>query len=144
MDLTFQVPMQYCSSQHWTLLLSPVTPTTVYCFYFGSILSFFLEYFSTDVQYHIGHLPTWEVHFSLYSLFAFSYCSWGSQGKNTEVVCDSLLRWTTFCQRSENAGKWVQFLGCEIPLEKEMKTHCSILAWRIPLTEEYDRLQCVG
>ena len=30
MDLTFQVPMQYCSLQHWTLLLSPVTSTTGY------------------------------------------------------------------------------------------------------------------
>ena len=30
--------------------------------------------------------------------FSFSYCSWGSQGKNTEVVCHSLLQWTTFCQ----------------------------------------------
>ena len=28
---------------------------------------------------------------------AFSYCSWGSQGKNTEVVCHSLFQWTTFC-----------------------------------------------
>ena len=32
--------------------------------------------------------------------FAFSCCSWGSQGKNTEVVCHSLLQWTTFCQNS--------------------------------------------
>ena len=32
--------------------------------------------------------------------FTFSYCSWGSQGKNTEVVCHSLLQWTTFCQTS--------------------------------------------
>ena len=32
--------------------------------------------------------------------FAFSYCSWSSQGKNTEVVCHSLLKWTTFCQNS--------------------------------------------
>ena len=31
-------------------------------------------------------------------LFAFSYCSWDSRGKNTEVVCHSLLQWTTFCQ----------------------------------------------
>ena len=45
MDLTFQVPMQYCSLQHWTLLLSPVTSTTGYCFWFGSIPSFFLELF---------------------------------------------------------------------------------------------------
>ena len=42
-DLTFQVPMQYCSLQHWTLLLSPVTSTTGCCFCFGSIPSFFLE-----------------------------------------------------------------------------------------------------
>ena len=28
---------------------------------------------------------------------SFSFCSWGSQGKNTEVVCHSLLQWTTFC-----------------------------------------------
>ena len=45
MDLTFQVPMQYCSLQHWTLLLSPVTSTPGYCFCFGSFPSFFLELF---------------------------------------------------------------------------------------------------
>ena len=44
MDLTFQVPMQYCFLQHQTLLLSPVTSTTGCCC-FGSIPSFFLELF---------------------------------------------------------------------------------------------------
>ena len=34
----------------------------------------------------------------------------------------------------------VQFLGWEDPLEKEMATHSSILAWRIPWTEEPSRL----
>ena len=43
MDLTFQVPMQYCSVQHQTLLLSPVPSTTGYCFCFDFIPSFFLE-----------------------------------------------------------------------------------------------------
>ena len=33
------------------------------------------------------------VHLSVSYIFAFSYCSWGSQGKNTEVVCYSLLQW---------------------------------------------------
>ena len=37
--------MQYCSLQHRTLLLSPITSTTGYCFCFGSIPSFFLELF---------------------------------------------------------------------------------------------------
>ena len=32
---------------------------------------------------------TWGVHLSVSYLFAFSYCSWGFQGKNTEVVCHS-------------------------------------------------------
>ena len=45
MDLTFQVPMQYCSVQHWTLLPSPVTSTTGCSFCFGSVSSFFLELF---------------------------------------------------------------------------------------------------
>ena len=38
----------------------------------------------------------------------------------------------------------VQFLGWEDPLEKEMATHSSILAWRIPWTEEPGRLQSMG
>ena len=39
---------------------------------------------------------------------------------------------------------WVQFLGREDPLEKEMATHSSILAWRIPWREEPGRLQSMG
>ena len=38
----------------------------------------------------------------------------------------------------------VQSLGREDPLEKEMATHTSILAWRIPGTEEPGRLQSMG
>ena len=45
MDLTFHVPIQYCSLQQRTLLLSSVTSTTVCCFCFGSIFSLFLELF---------------------------------------------------------------------------------------------------
>ena len=39
---------------------------------------------------------------------------------------------------------WVQSLGQEDPLEKEMATHSSILAWRIPWMEEPGGLQSVG
>jgi len=39
---------------------------------------------------------------------------------------------------------WVQFLGREDPLEEGMATHCSILAWRIPWTEEPGWLQFMG
>ena len=39
---------------------------------------------------------------------------------------------------------WVQSLGQEDPLEKGMATHSSILAWRIPWTEESGGLQSMG
>ena len=53
MDLTLQVPMQYCFLHHQTLLPSPVPSTTGCCFCFGSISSFFLELFlySSPVAY---------------------------------------------------------------------------------------------
>ena len=39
---------------------------------------------------------------------------------------------------------WVRSLGWEDPLEKEVATHSSILAWRIPWTEEPGGLQSMG
>ena len=39
---------------------------------------------------------------------------------------------------------WVQSLGQEDPLEKEMATHSSIRAWEIPCTEELNGLQSMG
>ena len=41
----------------------------------------------------------------------------------------------------ETQEMWVQSLGWEDPLEEEMATHSSILAWRIPWTEELGRLK---
>ena len=43
-----------------------------------------------------------------------------------------------------NAGDLGLILGQENPLEKEMATHFSILAWRIAWTEEPARLQSMG
>ena len=39
---------------------------------------------------------------------------------------------------------WVQSLGHEEPLEKEMATHSNILAWETPWTEETGELQSMG
>ena len=79
-----------------------------YCFCFGSIPSFFLELFLHWSPVHIEHLQTWGVLLPISHHFAFSCCSWGSQGKNTAVVCHSLLQWTTFCQTSP---PWPDHLG---------------------------------
>ena len=110
MHLTLQVPMQYCSLQHWTLLLSLVTSKTVFFFFFhfASVSSFFLELFLHWSPVAYGNVLTWGVHLSVSYYFAFSYCSWGSQGKNTEVACHSLLQWPTFCHTSP---PWPGHLG---------------------------------
>ena len=111
-DLTFQVPMQYCSLLHQTLLPSPGTSTTGRRFYFGSISSFFLELFlylfrySSPVAYWAS--TTWGIHLSVFCLFAFSYCSSSAQGKHTEMVYHSLFQWTMFCQ---NSPPWPVHLG---------------------------------
>ena len=96
MELTFQVPMQYCSLQHWALLLLPVTSRTGCCFCF-CFLELFLHW-SPGAYWAPTDLG---VHLSVSYHYAFMYCSWGSQGKNTEVVCHSLLQWTTLCCRLE-------------------------------------------
>ena len=115
MDLTFQVPMQYCSLQHWTLLTSPVTSTTGHCFCFGCLffLAGVISLLFSSIE-HTGHLPTWEVHLPVSYLFAFSYCSWGSQGKNTEVVCQSLYQWIMFCHNVKMTNLWSSILKMRI------------------------------
>ena len=58
MDLTFQVPMQYCSLQHWTLLPSPVTSTPGCCFCFGSISK---GPSSQSYGFSISHVRMWKL-----------------------------------------------------------------------------------
>ena len=60
------------------------------------------------------------------------------------VLCEtSLVAQTVKCLLTMEET-WVQFLGQEDLLEKEMATHSSILAWNIPWTEDLGRLQSMG
>ena len=81
-------------------------------------------------------------------------------------VCYTILIWTFFSNMTANTVKYsnswgfpggsgvknlptmqetqVRYLGWEHPLEKEMATHCSILAWEIPWTEKPGSLQSMG
>ena len=45
---------------------------------------------------------------------------------------------------AEDRRDAVQPLGWDDPLEKEMTTHSSVFAWKIPWSEEPDRLQSMG
>ena len=70
MNLTFQVPMQYCSLQHWTLLPHSVTSTAGCCFCFDSVSSFFLELFL-----HWCPLAYWApIDLGSSSVSALSFC----------------------------------------------------------------------
>ena len=53
-----------------------------------------------------------------------------------------VAQWKRICLPIQEM--WVQPLGQEDPLEKEMATYSSILAWEIPQTEEPGRLQPMG
>ena len=75
MDLTSQVPMQYCCLQHQTSFPSPVHPQLGVVFCFGSIFSFFLELFlhRSPVVYwaptHLGSSSFSVLSFCLFILF---------------------------------------------------------------------------
>ena len=59
-----------------------------------------------------------------------------------------ILRWLSGYKNppamKETQEMQVQSLGREDPLEEGMATHPSILAWKVPGTEELARLQCTG
>ena len=59
-------------------------------------------------------------------------------------VAKSQTQLSDYARMHANAGTWVQLLGQEDPLEKEMATHSYILAREIPWTEEPSGLQSMG
>ena len=74
-------------------------------------------------------------------------CSWDRKGTLDKNLGD-LNRTSLMVQLVKNPpamrATWVRSLGWEDPLEKGIATHSSILAWRIPWTEEPGRLQSIG
>ena len=94
MDITFQVPMQYCFFYQIRLYFYHQTYTLLgIIFTLVQPLHFFWPYFPTLL---LWHSLIWGFHLSVSYLFVFSYCSWGSQGKNPEVACHFLLQCTMF------------------------------------------------
>ena len=68
------------------------------------------------------------------------------KAKRVRIGRKSVLpRWLSWVKNLPAIQKtWVQSLGQKDPLEEGMATHSSILAWRIPWTEEPGRLQLMG
>ena len=59
-------------------------------------------------------------------------------GSDTSLVAQTVKRLSTMQET------WVQALGWEDPLEREMAIHSSTVAWKIPWTEEPGTLQSMG
>ena len=129
MNVTFQVPMQHCSLQHRTLLPSPVTSTTGYCFCFGFISSFFLELFlrlspvaywaPTDLgssSFSVLSLPFHTVHWPQPCLTQWNYEPCHERPPKTD-------------------GSWWRVLTKCGLREKATANHFSILALRTPWTQ---------
>ena len=66
------------------------------------------------------------------------------QSKDTERLYEHTLVAQTVKRLPTMWETWVWSLGQEDPLEKEMATHSSTLAWKIPWTEEQCKLQSTG
>ena len=90
-----------------------------------------------DVSIGISLGLEWKLTFSSPVATAEFYCSWGSQGKNTEVVCHSLLQWTTFCQTSPpwpiHLGwphmAWLSFIELDKAVVRVIRLACCLWLW---------------
>ena len=85
----------------------------------------------------------WKI---VWHYFFFPYCSWGSQGKNTEVVCHSPLQRTTFCQRIDAFELWCWRRLLRVPwtarrsnqsMLKEISPECSFEGLMLKLKLHY-------
>ena len=83
-------------------------------------------------------------------MFLFTFCHKGGVTCISEVIDISPSNLMAFLvpqmvkRLPAMQETWVRSLGQEDPLEKEMASHSSILAWRIPWTVDPGRLQSIG
>ena len=98
MDLTFQIPMQYCSLQHRTLLLFPVPSTAGCCICFGSIPSFFGVISPLISSSILGTYQPGEFLFQCPIILPFHTLHGVLKARILKWFAIPLLQWTTFCQ----------------------------------------------
>ena len=96
-----------------------------------------------------GGLPKWHIQHSLLRPESLNFTSQSDQTMNELILTTNVMhRASLVAQTVKHLPAMretrVRFLGREDPLEKEMAIHSSTLAWKIPWTEEPDRLQSMG
>ena len=113
----------------------------------------YLSPFCSFCYSHTGFVPDpWNCHtiFLLRTLeCSFFYMEFSSPGYFAQSAPSSKSPWASLVAQwwrihLSVQETWVQSLGKEDPLEKEIATHSSILAWKIPWTEEPGELQSLG
>ena len=133
--------MQYCSFQHWILLLSPVKSTTGCCFIFGSISSLFLELFLhwSPVAYRapsdLGSSPFRVLSFCLFILFMKQHENIKQHAQEEQATSkEQQLRRHRRTERSCSTFKVRRGGHEEIPLIQGKELCCSLLGqpWREP------------
>ena len=122
MDLTFQVHMRYCSSQHWILLSPPDTSTTEHHFRFGPAASFFLELLVIALHFSPGAYWTssdcrliFQFHISLPFHTVYG------------VLVMRILEW--FAIPSSSGPHFVRPIHCDLSVLGDSARHGSQLHW---------------
>ena len=82
-------------------------------------------------------------------ILSLSICDYSKLAYRSTFVYLSICLWASLVAQMVKhlpamQETWVRSLGWEDPLEKEMATHSSTLAWKIPRTEEPGSLQSMG
>ena len=86
-------------------------------------------------------MQDYEKESNLVFLSVYCHCSGSYTFRCIHIPLGDLVKMQNLLLRWQGR---VRFLGQEDPLEKEMATHSSILAWKIPWTEEPGRLLSMG
>ena len=91
------------------------------------------------------HCTTWEAKMNIPSYLSYKWRKWDLN----RIIKFAIWSWASLlAQKVKNLPEmqetWVWSLDRDDPLEEGMATHSSILAWRIPWTEEPGGLQSVG
>ena len=140
MDLTFQVPMQYCSLQHWTFLPSPFTSTTGYHFFavVPSLHSFW------ELFLHWSSVAYWaptDLGSSFFIILSFClfilFMGLVLKARILKLFSHSLLQWTTFCQTSPpwpahlgwSHMAWLSFIELDKAVVHVIRLTCFLWLW---------------
>ena len=104
---------------------------------------------TADLCFGGSHHP--HCHYQAKFYYSLSHCQPGSAESHLDCLMMFILpppQTSLIAQLVKNLPAMqksqVRFLGWEDPMEKEMATHSSILAWRIPWTEKPSRVQSMG